>query len=127
MLPDISFPIVDVGDVATMHRMAFETEAAAGQRFPAVAGAMTMLEMAETLNAEIPQSRAKTRKAPSWLVKAMAMVNSDMKTIAPRLGKSGAVSGRNAEEKLGITFTSPRDTLLASARYLVETGRTAER
>ncbi len=120
MLPDVSFPVVHVRDVAAIHRLSLETDDAAGQRFPAAAGAMTMVEMARTLNAEIPESKAKTRTAPSFLVRLMARFNSEMKTIAPRLGRSGNVSGRNAEQRLGITFTGARETLLESARYLVD-------
>ena len=120
MLPDVSMPVVDVEDVAAMHRLSLENEAAVGQRFPAAAGAMTMVEMAETLNDEFPESKAKTRTAPSFLIRLMAKFNSEMKTIAPRLGKSGAVSGRNAESTLGVTFTTPQQTLTDSARYLLD-------
>jgi dihydroflavonol-4-reductase len=123
MLPDVSFPVVDVRDVAAMHRLALEIDDAVGQRFPAAAGALTMIEMAETLNAAVPSSKAKTRQAPSWMVRLMAKVNSEMKTITPRLGRSGDVSGRNAEKILGITFTPPTETLLESARYLVDAGK----
>ncbi len=118
MLPDVSFPVVHVRDVAAMHRLALESDDAVGQRFPAAAGALSMMEMAEILNAEIPSSKAKTRKAPSWLVRFMARFNADMKAIAPRLGKPGEVSCANAERLLGVTFTSPRDALLESARFL---------
>ncbi|MEM7272643.1 MAG: SDR family NAD(P)-dependent oxidoreductase [Actinomycetota bacterium] len=119
MLPDVSFPVVDVVDVARMHRLALEIDAAAGERFPATGGAMTMQEMAETLNAEITGSKAKTRLAPSWLIRFMARFNADMKTIAPRLGRSGAVSGANATSTLGIDFVPPRDALLSAARFVV--------
>ncbi|MEM8924053.1 MAG: aldehyde reductase [Actinomycetota bacterium] len=119
MLPDLSFPVVDVADVARMHRLALELDDAAGQRFPAAAGAMTMKEMAEALNAEIPGSKAKTRLAPNWMVRLMARFNAEMKTVAPRLGRPGAVSGANATEKLGIHFIAPRDALLSSARFIM--------
>ena len=48
----------------------------------------------------------------------MARFNADMKAIAPRLGKSGDVSGGNAERRLGVSFTTPRDALVESARFL---------
>ncbi len=118
MLPDLSFPVVDVADVARMHRLALEIDEANGQRFPAAAGAMTMIEMAEFLNREIPGSKAKTRKAPDWIVRLMARFMADMKTVAPRLGRNGAVSGANTTKVLGIDFVTPEDTLLASGRFL---------
>lgn len=118
MLPDLSLPVVDVADVARMHRLALEVDAAVGQRFPATSGPLTMIEMAHVLNANIPGSRAKTRQAPSWLIKAMALFNADMKSVAPRLGSSGAVSGSNAESRLGIDFIPPKEALLTSARFI---------
>ncbi len=120
MLPDLSFPVVDVGDVARMHRLAMELDAAAGERFLAAAGALTMIEMAEILNAEVAGSTAKTRKAPNFLIRLLARFNADMKSVAPRLGKSGLVSGANAEQKLGIEFVTPREALLRSGRFLAE-------
>jgi len=120
MLPDLSIPIVDVVDVALMHRLALETDAAAGQRFPACSGALTMIEAAKILNAEISSSKAKTRQAPNWLIKLMAKVNSEMKTVAPRLGRAADISSKNAESKLGMKLVSPKDTLLASAHFLVQ-------
>ncbi|MEM9037283.1 MAG: SDR family NAD(P)-dependent oxidoreductase [Actinomycetota bacterium] len=118
MLPDVNLPVVHVRDVAAMHRLALESDEAIGQRFPAVAGALSMVEMAEILNAEIPTSAAKVRRAPSFLIRLMARFNADMKSIAPRLGKSGAVSGANAERRLGMTFTSARDAVIESGRFL---------
>jgi dihydroflavonol-4-reductase len=37
MLPDLDIPIADVADVAKMHRLVLEADAASGERFPAVA------------------------------------------------------------------------------------------
>ena len=120
MQPDLGLPIVDVADVAKMHRLAIEVDDAVGQRFPAAAGELTMIQMAELLNEHVPRSKAKARKAPNFLVKLMARFNADMRSIAPRLGKSALVSGRNAEEKLGIAFVTPREALLRSGRFLAE-------
>ena len=118
VLPDLLIPVVGVEDVAKMHRLALETPEAAGQRLPACAGALTMIEMAEILNDELPDSKASTRKAPSFLVRAMAKVMSDMKTIAPRLGKNGTVSSAHSEKILGLTLIPAEETLRASAKFI---------
>ncbi|MEL6890200.1 MAG: SDR family NAD(P)-dependent oxidoreductase [Actinomycetota bacterium] len=122
MLPDVSFPVVDVEDVAAMHRRVLEVDAAGGQRFPAAAGALTMIEMAEILNAEVSGSAAKARKAPSFLVRLMARFNADMRSIAPRLGRSGLVSGANAARLLGTEFVPAHEALLKSARFIAAQG-----
>ena len=119
VLPDISIPVVGVEDVANkMHRLALEVPEAGGQRLPACAGALTMIEMAQILNDEIPSSKASTRKAPDFLIKGMAKVMSDMKTVAPRLGKPGNVSSAHSEKILGIKLVPAAETLRASARFL---------
>lgn len=118
VLPDISIPIVGVEDVAKMHRLALETSEAAGQRLPACSGALTMVEMAKILNNEFPTSKASTRIAPSFLVRAMAKFMSEMKMIAPRLGKPAEVSSATSERILGIKLSSPAEVLRASGCYL---------
>jgi dihydroflavonol-4-reductase len=56
-LPDLDIPIVDVADVAKMHRLVLEADAASGERFPAVAEALTMLEMGKILNGRCQPAR----------------------------------------------------------------------
>ncbi|MEM9654262.1 MAG: aldehyde reductase [Actinomycetota bacterium] len=118
MLPEIHMPMVDVSDVAAMHVVSLENQDAVGERFAAAAGAMWFQEMAQTLNDNIDGSKAKTRVAPRWMLTIMARFMSDLRTVVPRLGKIGLVSGAKAERVLGIQFTAPKDSLLASARYL---------
>ncbi len=120
-LPDLSFPIVDVADVAKMHRLALERPEAVGERLPAAAGALTMIASAKLLNKHIESSKAKTRKAPDFMVKLMAIFDSDMKSIKNRLGVSGEVSSANSQDKLGMQFISPQDALLASAKFIEST------
>lgn len=122
MLPEIQMPMVDVVDVAAMHVKSLENDAAVGERFAAAAGAMWFADMAKTLNDNVEGSKAKTRLAPAWMLKLMATFMSDLKTLIPRLGQPGRVSGAKATNVLGINFVSPTDSLLASARFLKSRG-----
>ncbi len=118
MLPDLSLPVVDVLEVAEMHRLSLEVGAAAGQRLPTAAGALTMIETAKILNEALPGSKATTRQAPSWLIRIMARFMSDMKAMAPRLARSGLVSSAHSEDVLGVKLTSAADAAINAGKFV---------
>jgi dihydroflavonol-4-reductase len=117
MYPNMALPVVDVRDVARMHVAALQHDTA-GQRFPANAGALTMVEMARTLKAAHPDRKISTRQAPDVVVKAMALVVPLMRTVASNLGRNLDVDGSDGPRELGFTYTPSRDALLASAEFL---------
>ncbi len=115
--PSMALPIVDVRDVARMHVAAL-THDTAGQRFPANAGTMSMIEMARVLKAAYPDRKIPTRQAPDFLVKAMALFVPLMRTIASNLGRNLDVDASDGPRVLGFTYIPSRDALLASAEFL---------
>jgi dihydroflavonol-4-reductase len=115
--PSMAMPIVDVRDVARMHVSALEHDTA-GQRFPANAGTLSMVEMARVLKAAYPDRKIATRQAPDFLVKVMALFVPLMRTIASNLGRNLDVDGSDGPRELGFTYTPSRDALLASAEFL---------
>ncbi|NNE12536.1 MAG: NAD-dependent epimerase/dehydratase family protein [Ilumatobacter sp.] len=118
MYPDINLPVVDVRDVAHMHVAAIDDEAAIGRRFPANAGALTVLEAAEALKQAYPDRKIPVRKAPDVLVKLMGYVIPVMKQAAHNLGRNGDVDGSAAEHVFDFTYIPSRESLLASAAFI---------
>ena len=121
-LPRVSFGIVDVRDVADMHRRAMTEPAAAGERFLAVAGEfMTVAEIAAVLRERMGDDAKKvpTRMLPNWLVRLVSRFDSSVKQIVPELGKVKQASNAKAKQTLGWSPRSNEDAIVATAESLL--------
>lgn len=122
VLPDLSFSIVDVKDVAAMHVKAIDIEAAKGQRFIASAGSRTFVQIAKALQAGFPQRKFNTGQAPSFLIRFLALFDPEIKAVLPTLGKHIGVNSSKTQKVLGIDFISPETSLVETAHYLIDNG-----
>jgi len=122
VLPDMSFGIVDVKDVAAMHVKAIKIDASKGQRFIANGGSRTFIQMAKALKAEFPSRRIPTGRAPSFLIRFLALFDGEIKAVLPTLGKHINPSSKKAQTVLGMNFISPETSLVETAHYLVDNG-----
>lgn len=119
MLPDLSFPIVDVRDVAEMHLRALQRPDSAGQRFIASAGNIAMPEIGRILKTAYPARRIATRQAPKPLLRLLALFDPQLRQILPQVGKDLRVSNARARSVLGMEFIAPDEGLKASADWLI--------
>jgi dihydroflavonol-4-reductase len=122
VLPDLSFSLVDVRDVATMHVKALSTDASKGQRFIASAGLRTFVQIAKAIKTTYPQRKVTLAQAPNLLIKFLALFDGEIRAVLPSLGKHIGVNSSKAQSVLGIDFISVEDSVAATARYLVEGG-----
>ncbi len=122
MLPDLSFSIVDVKDVAAMHVKAITTDSAKGERFIASAGSRTFIQIAKTLKAAFPNRKISTIQAPSFVIRFLALFDGEVKAVLPTLGKHIGVNSSKAQKVLGIKFISPEVSLVVTGNYLVKNG-----
>ena len=121
-VPDLSFGIVDVRDVADLHLLAMTRPDAAGERFLATSGDfMSALEMARVLRAGLGERAGKvpTRLLPNSLIRLAGRFDQGMAQLATELGHLKNASGRKAERLLGWTPRSREEALLASAESLL--------
>ena len=118
MAPPMLMPNVDVRDVAMMHVAAIKNEAAKGERFAANVGSKKFIEFANDLRAWDANVKAPKREAPTWILRMLALVNTDAKTVIPNIGRNLNVSGAKAEKVFGFTFIPTRDALIASAEAI---------
>lgn len=119
-VPNIGLNIVDVRDVADMHILALTDPRAIGQRYLAVSEFMSMPEIAAYLRAQLG-SRARRipkRTIPDAVIKALAKVNPEMRTIAPFLDRKYTYSNAKARS-LGWTPRSARQTVIDCAESLL--------
>ena len=120
MLPAVGFPIVDVRDVAEMHLRALQRPATAGRRYLAVAGSMWMYDMGRVLKAAYPDLRIPTRIAPKFVLRILALFDSEIRAVLPEVGKMEQVSNARAIAEMGMQFIAPEDALRAAAKALVD-------
>jgi nucleoside-diphosphate-sugar epimerase len=124
-LPQVSFGIVDVRDVADLHRRAMAEPAAAGERFLALAGDfMTVAEIAAVLRERMgaDASKVPTRVLPNWLVRLVSRFDSSVKQIVPELGKARQASNAKAKSLLGWAPRSNEDAIAATGESLLRLG-----
>jgi len=121
-IPDISFSVVNVKDVAAMHVKAISSDAAKGQRFVASAGTRTFLQIAQTLKAAFPGRKITTALAPTLLIRFLAIFDGEVRAVLPALGKHRGVNSSKAQNLLGIDFISVEDSLVETANFLIDNG-----
>jgi nucleoside-diphosphate-sugar epimerase len=124
-LPRVAYGIVDVRDVADLHRRAMTEPAAAGERFLAVAGEfMTVAEIGAVLRERMGADAKKvpTRVLPNWLVRLVSRFDSSVRQIVPELGKAKQASNAKAKGVLGWAPRSNEEAIVASAESLLRLG-----
>jgi len=119
-LPDVSFSIVDVKDVATLHVLSLDLAETAGQRYVASAGALTFIEMAKVLKAAYPKRKIVTRQAPKFLLQILALFDGQIKAILPSLGNHTRISSAKAQSAFAMQFISPEQSIVETAAFLLQ-------
>jgi dihydroflavonol-4-reductase len=123
--PQISFGVVDVRDVASLHLLAMTHEKAAGERFLAISPpSMTVQKMAVVLKERLPEvaRKAPTRVIPNILLRLVGLFDKQIGLITGELGKERDATNEKAKTILGWNPRSREDTLVATAESLVKFG-----
>jgi dihydroflavonol-4-reductase len=120
--PRLSMPIVDVRDVARMHRLALESDAARGGRFLGVAQCMWLIAVARAIRAALgePARKVPSRELPDWVVKLVALVDGAARQSVPDLGHEVRVDASLTRRTLGMDFIPAADASAAMARSLID-------
>jgi nucleoside-diphosphate-sugar epimerase len=124
-LPRVAYGIVDVRDVADLHRRAMTEPGAAGERFLAVAGEfMSVPEIAAVLRERMGADAKKvpTRVLPDWLVRLVSRFDSSVKQIVPELGKVKQASNEKAKRVLAWSPRPNEEAIVASGESLIRLG-----
>jgi len=119
--PRIGFSIVDVRDVADLHIRAMTTPEAGGERFIAVKRFQWLSEVAAVLRDRLGPDAAKVpkRNVPDFVVRAMGIFDSGVRSIAGQLGRKVEMSSAKAESQLGWSPRPVEDTVADCGRSLV--------
>lgn len=124
-LPNMSFNVVDVRDVADLHLRAMTNPAARGERFLALAGdIMSVEEMAQVLRRNLGEAarRVPTRRLPDWLLRLVGQFSPSIREMLPNLGKVRKASNEKARRLLGWSPRSNEEAVTATAESLLRLG-----
>lgn len=123
--PKLSFGVVDVRDVASIHLKAMLAPQAKGQRFLASAGdCVTMHETARALRTQMGRKAKKAPRfeLPNWIARIAARKNPSMRALLPELGKIKHLSNERARRVLGWEPRSSFDAVVATGESLTMLG-----
>ena len=122
--PRLSFPCVDVRDVARMHRLVLETDAAPGGRYLAVSESIWMLDMARAIKASLGAVARKVpaRPMPDWVLKMVAIFDPVARQAVADLGRWYGVDNTQTRRALGMEFIPASKAASDMADSLVKLG-----
>ena len=122
MLPKLGFEIVDVRDVAVLHRLAYESSESAGRRFLCSCGFRWLKEMAIFLRETFPEYRKSiaTRDMPNFLVKIYSFFDGSVKRLLPKLDIKKEMDVSAARSVLGWDPRAPEEAIESGARSLID-------
>jgi nucleoside-diphosphate-sugar epimerase len=120
-MPRVGFNIVDVRDIADLHVRAMTNPGAAGQRFLGAGDFLWMSDIAAILRERLGERARKVprRMLPDLIVRLGALVNDDMKQIAPQLNVQQRVSAAQATRLLGWRARPAITAILDGAASLI--------
>ena len=121
-LPNLSFSIVDVRDVAKAHILAMNSEESVGKRILVSDKTLWMSEIADIVREAFPERAKKipSGKVPNWAVHLLSVMDPTLKAILPELGQFRAVSNERMRTMLGMEPISAKEAIIASAQSLIE-------
>ena len=124
-MPRISFGVVDVRDVAALHIRAMEDPATDSERFLAVAdGILSFEEIAYLLKDQLGERARKvsTRTLPDWTIRLIAIFSRQARGALAEIGHIKQASNEKAKGLLKWQPRSKEDSILATARALLDKG-----
>lgn len=123
-IPNFGFGLVDVRDVADLHVRALTAPDMAGERFIASGPFLMMRDVAEILRARLgPQARkVPTRGLPDFVLRAVALFDPAVRMVTGELGKVRETPADHAREVLGWVPRPAEETIVDTARSLIEQG-----
>ena len=121
LLPRFGFEIVDVRDVASLHRLALEREASVGQRLVASNGFLWFREIAAVLKEQYPGRKIPLREMPNWLTKLARFFVPEIGSFIADLDVVKNLDNGPAKE-LDWDPNAPAEAIRAGAESLVRLG-----
>ena len=119
-LPKLAMSMVDVRDVAALHVDAMTSPDAGGQRCIASEGTYRMAEVAQMLRPAFPDRRIPTAELPTWVVRIVALFDTDVRDNLHEIGAIKRVDGTRGIARLGRPLIGTDESSIATAKSLID-------
>jgi len=113
--------ITDVRDLAVLHRLAFENDAAIGERFLAAGPAVALQQIAEWYREGFADPRIPTKAFPTWVLYVLTVLP-PFRQLPALVHRTYSHTTAKAESLLGWTQRAPMETVMDAAISLAEHG-----
>jgi len=124
MAPKVAFPIVDVRDVAAIHVAAMTTNNTGGRRLIAASNTLSFVEIANILREAYPHiEKLPKGELPNFILKIVALFDSRVKTILADLGIRHEADAAYVTTITQVIPRPAKESVLASAKSLIESGK----
>ena len=122
--PNLGFGVVDVRDVAELHVRALNAADMAGERFIASGPFYMMADVGRVLRERLgPEARkVPTRKLPDFLVRLFALFDPMVRQVTGELGKVRNGDSSHAGTVLGWQMRPAEESIIDTARSLLDLG-----
>lgn len=122
--PRLGFSVVDVRDLAELHRLALTADGIAGERFIGAGRWMMMGEVARVLRDRLGAKARKVprRQLPDLLLRGLALVDPSIKQVVGELGRVRDTSADHARAVLGWQTRRAEETIVDTAQSLIAHG-----
>ena len=122
--PRLTFSVVDVRDVAKMHRLALESTEPSGGRYLGVSEALWFVDIARPIREKLGPAARKvpSRELPDFMVRLVALFDPVVRTILPDLGFKLRVDNSRTRRALKMDFIPVTESAPAMAASLIELG-----
>ena len=119
-VPPVSFPMVDVRDVAALHVAALETPETGGRRLIASADTLPLKDMADILREAFPHRAKKIPSAalPAWCVRLLALADRNIASVIPDLGVAPQAQTAYATALTNVRFRPAKAAIIDAASAL---------
>lgn len=120
VVPNVSFGVVDVRDVARAHVAALTAEASAGRRFLVTAGPLTLMEMGQAIAEAVPECRGKVPRhvVPDVVTRLARRMIPSVRAVLPEPGRRSIFVTDPARRILGFDPADPRQAIAETALSL---------
>lgn len=118
--PNVIYPVGDVRDLAELHILTMENDAADGQRFIAESEEMTMPQMAKFLKQQYPDYKISTLVITNFIIGLMARFQAPMKVLNTMIGLKYHRDNTKAKKVLGWNPRSAEETVIDTVNYMIE-------
>jgi dihydroflavonol-4-reductase len=123
-LPHIGFPVCDVRDIAGAHVRAMTQPGLNGERFLCTAETLWLSDIAAVLKIRLGDraKRVPTLRLPDFLVRLSGLFDPEIKLVLPELGRERICECSHARAVLGWDPRPPAESIVDTARSLIEHG-----